>query len=223
MFSHGEAGFERNLEGFRPAAPQTLSDESLSAQSTTPRAQLSPQPQKKQKKEAGWWERAGFGGYARMPYNLHRSGIAARIGPDAVALYAGLLDQANRNSSTRFKVSDRKLAANTRISTRNILELRKVLIEASLIKYTVEPGDSGIYELLPFDATEVPVKERPLPKRKPRGRFAKKNQKSRDSLHGESPNPSENEPEIQDDAWAGLPQILRGSGAKYARPYAKFA
>jgi hypothetical protein len=219
----GEAGFERSLEGFRPAAPQPFSDESLSAWSPPRKLQSPSSPEKQRRKDADWWERAGFGGYARMPYNLHRSGIAARIGPDAVALYAGLLDQANRNSSTRFKVADRKLAANTGISTRTILELRKVLIEAGLVKYTVERGYSGVYELLPLNAIEVPIKDRPLRKKRPRGRSAGKHQKGSEAIHGTNPNPSETEPEIQDDGWGGLPQILRGTGAKYARPYAKFA
>jgi len=195
-----EAEFDEQLRRLRSLSSQAVFE------GRQPESRLSPSLEQKSKKpQADWWKKTGMGDFFRVPNPLHRSGIAARIGPTVTALYLGLLDQAARRNSNRFGVSDRKLSANTGISPRTMVELRKVLVESGLIRYSTAPGHSPVYELLAFDAQEIPYENRQRAKKRARGRSA----------------PRERVQEF--DPWNGLPQILRGTSAKYARPYAKFA
>ncbi len=193
-----EAEFDRTLERFRPM--DVLPD----ANDKTP-AGINPREQQKVRPQGDWWKRAHLGDFFRVPNPLHRSGIAAQIGPYATALYLGLLDQAARNGSIRFKVGDRKLGANTGIAERTIVKWRTVLVDAGLIRYSTLPGHSPVYELLVINATEVPFEKRPRSVKKPRGRSV------------------QSHPQKEVDPWDGLPQILRGTTANYARPHAKYA
>jgi hypothetical protein len=193
-----EAGFDETLKGFRPTAAPLDSGGARPVEGTLREHQ-------KASTQGDWWKRGSFGDFFRVPNPLHRSGIAAQVGPAATALYLGLLDQAARRNSSRFKVSDRKLGANTGISERSIVALRKTLVEARLIRYSTQPGQSPVYELLVIDAREIPYENRPRAKKRPRGRSVAKHQT------------------VSIDPWDGLPQILRGTSANYARPCANSA
>lgn len=149
-----------------------------------------------------WWS---IGRFARFPYRLFGSGLGAALGTSAGWLYVALCDQANRSSSVRFRVTDRTLAANTGLSERTIIDLRKHLAEKGLIEFSVSPGQRPVYELKAIPETDIHPSERPREKRKPRGRSSAKNASE------------------VDDLWGGLPQILRERPANYARPYANSA
>jgi hypothetical protein len=118
--------------------------------------------------------RAGpdLGPYFTVPKGIIRSGIAAQIGPSALALYIALCEHANRDNTVSFTASDKALASDTDISERTIGELRKILVERKLIECRREPGHSFEYTLLPVKGDWVRIVDRPRIKRNPRAHKA---------------------------------------------------
>jgi hypothetical protein len=140
------------------------------------------------------------GRFFQVPYRLFSSGLGAKIGPSAGWLYMALLSHANDNHSLTFAVSSKALASDTGMAPRTIGEAKKKLKELGLIEYSAEPGHKERYTLKKPELERVKRDERPRKKQKPRGRA----------------------PQAKGDAlWAGLPQILRGTRAKYAQPSRK--
>jgi hypothetical protein len=215
-----EAEFERSLAGLKPLPPTFQSDIGADEREATRPTSTHQKPTGKRhtqkNRSADWWS---LGPWARFPYRLFGSGLAAAVGDSALCLYFALLDQANRNGSIRFAVRDKVLAANTGISERTLTDLRKRLVRHGLIDVSVAPGQKPYYELKGITDTDIRPDERPREKGKPRGRSSPKRDEP-DKMNILTEAASAPEP---DDGWDGLPQNLRGTHAKYARPYAKSA
>lgn len=114
-----------------------------------------------------------LGPYFVVPKGLFQNGIAARIGPYAVAIYAALCEWANRKNGNVVSVSDRSLAADTGVAERTIRDIRALLLNNGLVSLNREPGQSYTYTLLPVTlAPRVPVKQRPRQPKKQRALYA---------------------------------------------------
>jgi hypothetical protein len=199
-----EPEFQKILSRFRPQSAQEPPSEVRWGHEKEPPPMAQPQgrPTSRRPGDGDWWK---HGKFFRLPFRLFGSGLAAQAGPTAGWLLVALYDQANRRSATRFKVTDRILAANTALSGRTLVKARKILADKGLIEFLVRPGQAAEYTLLKVPETDIPTEQRPRAKRKPRGRTAQKAKEDGSEL------------------WGDLPQNLRGTGAKYARPYAKVA
>jgi hypothetical protein len=117
------------------------------------------------------------GPYFIVPKGLIQSGIAARIGPHATAVYVALCEHANRGkreNQNTFPVSDRALAADTRVAERTIRDIRTKLIEEHLVTCVRKAGNSYTYTLISVQRTWVPVKDRPRQPKKRRALHAPK-------------------------------------------------
>jgi hypothetical protein len=145
----------------------------------TPQASCATAIDRRRKMPVGGSSSANLGGqpldigpYARFPNRFFGSGMAARLGPSTGFVYVALCDHANRNSSNTFKVSDRALAADTRIASRTICDARKRLIEYGLISCRREKGQSHVYTLFKPSWEWKPLKERHRRSLKPRALHA---------------------------------------------------
>ena len=196
----GEADFVRALQGFRPTSvdlePGFSQSESDSLNvGTVSRAEVNP-PLRNGKPR----QQVVIGPYFQMPYRLFSSGLGARLGPSAGWLYTYLCSYANDCQSMTFSISGKTMACDAGMSTRTIVEAKKILKALGLIEFSPKPGSKDQYTLKKPDLERMKRQERPREKLKPRGK----------AKSGYDP-------------WNGLPQILRGTHANYAQPYAKFA
>lgn len=112
------------------------------------------------------------GPYFIVPKGLFQNGIAARIGPFAVTIYAALCEQANRKNGNTLSVSDRTLAADTGVAERTIRDIRSKLFEAGLVTFVREPGSSYTYTLILVQPARIPVKERLRQPKRRRANYA---------------------------------------------------
>ncbi len=114
-----------------------------------------------------------LGPYFAIPKGLFQNGIAVRIGPSAVTIYAALCEQANRKNGNVVSVSDRSLAAETGVAERTMRDIRAKLISQGLLSFEREPGHSYTYTLFPVKlAPRIPVKLRPRQLKRRRALYA---------------------------------------------------
>jgi hypothetical protein len=194
-----DAEFSKRLKGFEPRPPDLAAEPSMrnmEPDNARDRVQTRANPPRRNGKQP---ETVDIGPFFQMPYRLFSSGMGAKLRPSEGWLYAALCSQANDNLSVSFSVSSKALASDTGISPKKIGEAKRRLRELGLIDYSSKPGSKDQYTLMKPELDRIKRKERPRAKLKPRGK-AKMGQ----------------------DSWDGLPQILRGTGANYAREYRKF-
>jgi hypothetical protein len=135
-----------------------------------------------------------LGPYFTVPKGLIRNGIAARIGPSAVAVYVALCEHANRVNGNVVSVSDRAIATETDVAERTIREVRILLQSKGLVYLTRQPGCSYTYNLIPVKVERsIPVKDSPRPPKKPRAIHATR-QAAEDTQ--ESPKVRQNLPDL---------------------------
>ena len=113
-----------------------------------------------------------LGPYFRVPKGVMVNGIAGRIGPAALAVYVALCEHANRRNGNIVHVSDKTLAADTRVAERTIREARTKLLVEKLISFTREPGQSYTYTLLLVPDVWTPVEKRYRKPKMPRALHA---------------------------------------------------
>lgn len=139
-------------------------------------------------------------GYFQMPNRLFSSGKGAGLKPSEGWFYAALCSRNNENSyRASFQVADRVLANETGMGVATIRAARERLRDAGLIEFEARRGKMCRYTVLKVDLERVPANERKnRTKRNPRGRsFA----------------------QTAGDPFEGLPQILRKTSVKFAKPH----
>jgi len=112
-----------------------------------------------------------IGAFTKIPNKFFSSGTASAIGASASLFYLALCENANRNSSTEFKASDRAISSETGLGTRTIIDARKRLLEKGLISCVREKGESYVYTLLKLELSWVRLKDRPRADCKPRAYY----------------------------------------------------
>jgi hypothetical protein len=105
----------------------------------------------------------------KMPNNLFRSGMAAKVGKMGTLLLACLCEFANGEGENTFTVSDKQLASVTGMGTRTISDARKRLVEFRFIDCKRGDGQSYTYTLLPVSMQYLRLEHRLRKKDKPRG------------------------------------------------------
>jgi hypothetical protein len=191
--------FDKALGNLKPQPPVFPDVEYHQPQTIVP---MAPSAARKRDREFGSKESNSYfpGGFFQLPNRLFSSGKAADLSPSEGWLYAALCSRNNENSyRTSFRVADRVLADETGMGIATIRAARKTLKDVGLIDFEVRPGKMCSYTVLKIALERVPAKERKTRKKhNPRGKsFAK----------------------TEEDGFAGLPQILRESPVKFAKPH----